>query len=214
VLLIWGASTAVASGSQPLSKDPARLASVVVHLATQLGPITLELYPQKAPLSAAAFLAHVDQGLFAQAGSFYRAVRPDNMPIKPDLNLIQGGVTDEALFLPTIKHESTQQTGLSHTDGMVSLAREGLGTATGGTFFICIGDQSSLDDQGEWARKGDGQGHAVFGKVIAGMDVVRKIQQGATTHWPGHPDSPQQYMREPVRIVAAYRDVQTKTALP
>ena len=54
------------------------------------------------------------------------------------------------------------------------MARNKPGTATG-EFFICIGDQPSLDYGGK--RNPDGQGFAAFGKVIKGMDVVHKIQQ-------------------------------------
>ena len=75
--------------------------------------------------------------------------------------------------LPPIPLERTEKTGLRHKDGTVSIARTQAYTATS-SFFICIGDQPSLDFGG--ARNPDGQGFAAFGQVVSGMDVVRKIQ--------------------------------------
>ena len=74
---------------------------------------------------------------------------------------------------PAIALERTTVTGLAHVDGAISMARSGPDTATS-SFFICIGDQPSLDFGG--ARNPDGQGFAAFGRVVAGMDVVRAIQ--------------------------------------
>jgi peptidyl-prolyl cis-trans isomerase A (cyclophilin A) len=69
--------------------------------------------------------------------------------------------------------ERTSVTGLRHLDGTLSMARDGPDTATS-DFFICIGDQPSLDFGGK--RNPDGQGFAAFGHVVGGMDVVRRIQ--------------------------------------
>jgi len=79
-------------------------------------------------------------------------------------------------MLPPIKHEPTVLTGILHKDGVISMARNEPGTATS-EFFICIGDQPSLDYGGK--RNPDGQGFAAFGKVVEGMDVVRKIHKSA-----------------------------------
>jgi peptidyl-prolyl cis-trans isomerase A (cyclophilin A) len=73
---------------------------------------------------------------------------------------------------PPIPLERTRNTGLRHLDATVSMARAEPDTA-GDHFFICIGDQLALDFGG--ARNPDGQGFAAFGKVVKGMDVVRKI---------------------------------------
>lgn len=88
--------------------------------------------------------------------------------------MIQGGNIDERKEFAPIPLETTRQTGLSHNDGTVSMARAAPATATS-SFFICINDQPSLDFAGK--RNKDGQGFAAFGKVIRGMEVVRKIQQ-------------------------------------
>jgi peptidyl-prolyl cis-trans isomerase A (cyclophilin A) len=64
-------------------------------------------------------------------------------------------------------------TGIRHLDGAISMARGRPDTATS-DFFLCIGDQPSLDFGG--LRNPDGQGFAAFGRVTKGMDIVRKIQ--------------------------------------
>jgi peptidyl-prolyl cis-trans isomerase A (cyclophilin A) len=73
---------------------------------------------------------------------------------------------------PPIKLERTSVTKLRHEDGAISMARDGPDTATS-DFFICVGDQPALDFGGK--RNPDGQGFAVFGRVLLGMDVVRRI---------------------------------------
>jgi len=93
-----------------------------------------------------------------------------------------------ATHLPGIPHESTEQTGIHHTDGVISLARSAPGTA-GSEFFICIGDQRGLDVGGE--NMADKLGFAAFGKVVKGMSVVRKISQE---------NESDQYFRPPVPI--------------
>ncbi len=74
--------------------------------------------------------------------------------------------------LPPIPLERTSVTGLTHADGALSMARDGPDTATS-DFFLCVGPQPELDFGGR--RNPDGQGFAAFGRVVAGMDVVRKI---------------------------------------
>jgi peptidyl-prolyl cis-trans isomerase A (cyclophilin A) len=93
--------------------------------------------------------------------------------------LLQGGIwkTKPTITLPGIPHETTQQTKLSHTDGTISLARQAPGTANS-EFFICVGDQKGFDYGG--ANSTDGQGYAAFGKVLKGMDLVRKFQNMPT----------------------------------
>jgi len=80
---------------------------------------------------------------------------------------------DSTRIFPPIPLETTASTGLQHKDGTISMARAAPHSATC-NFFICINDQPSLDFGGK--RNPDGQGFAAFGKVIIGMDLVRKIQ--------------------------------------
>ena len=78
--------------------------------------------------------------------------------------------------LPAIPLERTNDTGLRHVNGTVSMARGGADSATS-SFFICIGDQPALDYGGQ--RNADGQGFAAFGQVVSGMDIVLRIQNSA-----------------------------------
>jgi peptidyl-prolyl cis-trans isomerase A (cyclophilin A) len=143
---------------------------------TEMGDITLEVYETDAPVSAPNFLRYVVEDRF-EGATFYRTVTLDNQPDNDvKIEVIQGGLGDDVggRGLPPIEHETTAQTGLRHLDGSVSMARAEPGTASS-EFFICIGDQPELDFGG--GRNPDGQGFAVFGRVIEGMDVVRMIQQ-------------------------------------
>jgi peptidyl-prolyl cis-trans isomerase A (cyclophilin A) len=143
-----------------------------VVIQTSEGSIKLALYPDRAPVAVANFLKLVDGGTYKD-GSFYRVVTKDNDNGSPKIEVIQGGAPDGAEELEGIAHEVTGETGISHEDGTISMARGDIGTATS-EFFICIGNQYGLDFGGR--RHKDGQGFAAFGKVVEGMDVVRKIQ--------------------------------------
>jgi peptidyl-prolyl cis-trans isomerase A (cyclophilin A) len=145
-----------------------------VRIETAYGTVELELYPDKAPQTVAAFLKNVNAGVYNNS-SFYRVVKADDATGSMHIGIIQGGVYKQTNppKLAFIPHESTQRSGLTHTDGAVSMARTAPGTASS-EFFICLGDQSTLDS----GRRGspDAQGFAAFGKVFSGMSVVRKIQ--------------------------------------
>ena len=109
-------------------------------------------------------------------GRFHRTVRPDNQVTKPVRIAVIQGAADETHaneFFPPIPLERTSVTGLRHVDGALSMARSAPDSATH-EFFVCVGDQPALDFGG--ARNPDGQGFAVFGRVVAGMEVVRRIQ--------------------------------------
>lgn len=144
---------------------------------TSYGEIEVELYPAKAPKTVAAFLSYVDSGFYTNS-TFYRVVLLEGMSANANVGLVQGGIwqTNDKHHanVPGIEHESTQQTGLSHTTGTISLARTTPGTAST-EFFICIGDQTQFNYGN--TNPADGQGFAAFGKVIKGMQVVRSIQQ-------------------------------------
>jgi peptidyl-prolyl cis-trans isomerase A (cyclophilin A) len=149
-----------------------------VLMETNFGNIEVELYPDKAPKSVAAFLSYVDSGFYKNS-SFYRVLKEEDQPSASfKSELIQGGIwqTDykRGINLPGIPHESTKQTGILHNNGTISLARTTPGTASS-EFFICIGDQPAYDYGGN--ANPDGQGFAAFGKVFKGMDIVRKIHR-------------------------------------
>lgn len=147
--------------------------SVHCLIKTSLGDIAIELYPDKAPITVANFMAYVDKKLY-KGSSFFRTCTPANeADRKVKIEVIQGGNMPDSLHPDSIKLETTKQTGLLHKDGTLSMARSGPNSATS-EFFICINNQPALDYGG--ARNPDGYGFAAFGKVTAGMDVVRKIQ--------------------------------------
>lgn len=154
----------------------AESANPKVMIRTALGDITVELYVDKAPITAGNFLKYVQEDRFKGA-VFYRVVRKDNQPHnKVKISVIQGGLMDDipGQSLPPIAHETTVQTGILHKDGVISMGRLEPGTATS-EFFICVGDQPELDFGGK--RNPDGQGFAAFGRVIKGMEVVHRILQ-------------------------------------
>ena len=162
-------SLAVAQGPSPV-RVPVR-----VIVQTPMGEIEMEVDAAHAPLTAANFLNYVDGGLY-DGGRFHRTVRPDNQVEKPvKIAVIQGAANPDrrADFLPPIALERTSVTALTHQDGAVSMARAAVDSATH-EFFICVGAQPELDFGGK--RNPDGQGFAVFGRVVRGMDVVRRIQ--------------------------------------
>lgn len=148
----------------------------VVAIETVFGIIRVEVDTLNAPVTARNFLAHIRKNSYENA-VFYRTVRMDNQPNSSvKIEVIQGGIFTQARFkeIVPIRHETTQETGLKHLDGTISMARMEPGTAST-EFFICIGNQPELDFGGK--RNPDGQGFAAFGRVIEGMDVVRTIQQ-------------------------------------
>ena len=147
--------------------------------------ITLEIDTRRAPQTAANFLKYVRDG-FYDGGEFHRAVRPDNEPrTDAPIQVVQARINParaNAEF-PPIAIERTSMTGLTHRNGTVSMARDVTPTAPGpdtatSWFFITIGDQPVLDAGG--GRSPDGQGFAAFGRVLEGMEVVKRIQMSPT----------------------------------
>jgi peptidyl-prolyl cis-trans isomerase A (cyclophilin A) len=169
---------------------------VRVLVQTELGDIVLEVDTQRAPRTAANFLRYVDAGQY-NGGTFHRTVKMDNQPDSlVKIEVIQAGVSADRTKdgFPPIAIERTSETGLRHVDGAISMARGQPDSATSG-WFICINDQPSLDFGG--ARNPDGQGFAAFGRVVQGMDVVRKIQRA--------PNTDAQRLTPPIAIVKAAR---------
>jgi peptidyl-prolyl cis-trans isomerase A (cyclophilin A) len=181
--LILAAAQVLASGAAdaaPQEADPAAEPAPRVVIATELGTIVVEVLPDRAPVTAANFLAYADRGIYDRgSASFYRTVRldPDNQPgNQVKIEVIQGGLgfEEQPGALPPVAHETTEATGLRHLDGTVSMARDEPGSATS-EIFICVGDQPELDFGGR--RNPDGQGFAAFGRVVEGMEVVRAIHR-------------------------------------
>ncbi|HEY7284277.1 MAG TPA: peptidylprolyl isomerase [Vicinamibacterales bacterium] len=190
LMLVSGATMRLAAQQNP-----------IVVFETEKGVIEVEVDTVHAPASAANFLRYVDGGFYA-GGSINRAVRPDNT-IRHDVEIqviqFQMDPARRADGFPPIALERTSVTGLRHLDGAVSMARSGPDTATA-SFSIVIGNQPEMDFGGR--RNADGQGFAVFGRVVQGMDVVRAIQAAPTG-----PTGPfgSESLAPPIRVLASRR---------
>jgi peptidyl-prolyl cis-trans isomerase A (cyclophilin A) len=192
------AVAALAGGDRLLAQSPVR-----VRVQTELGDILVEVDQARAPATAANFLRYVDAGHY-DGGTWHRTVKMDNQPESTvKIEVIQAGVNPDRAkqgFAP-IALERTSQTGLLHKDGTISMARGAPDSATSG-WFICINDQPSLDFGG--ARNPDGQGFAAFGRVVSGMDVVRKIQ-AAPSSATRTTNTEAQRLTPPIKILKASR---------
>ncbi len=150
-------------------------ADPTVKIATSLGTIVVAIDTTHAPLTATNFLRYVDQKLY-DGGAFHRSVTRRNQPTSEiKIEVIQAGIdpSRESQAFAPIALERTSATGLRHLAGTISMARDGPDTASS-DFFVCVTDQPSLDFGGQ--RNPDGQGFAAFGRVVSGMNVVRRIQ--------------------------------------
>lgn len=174
-----------------------------ILVQTELGDIVLELDAARAPITAANFLKYVDAGHY-DGGTFHRTVRMDNQPESPvKIEVIQAGVAPGKAkqgFGP-IALERTNATGVRHTHGVVSMARSTPDSATSG-WFITINDQPSLDFGGD--RNPDGQGFAAFGRVVDGMEVVRRIHASPSPS-AASTNAAAQRLTPPIRIVKVSR---------
>ncbi len=184
---------------QPAATGTAlRPGEVEVAVMTSVGEFTLAVDTARAPVTAMNFLKYVDAGMY-DGGRFHRATRDDNYtptpPQRPMMHLIQGGIdpSRRAQGFPPIALERTSVTGIRHTAGTVSMARGGPDSATS-DFFVLLNDQPSLDFGG--GRFDDRQGAAAFGRLVSGLDVVRRIQQEPVSG---------QNLTPPVTIIAARR---------
>jgi peptidyl-prolyl cis-trans isomerase A (cyclophilin A) len=172
-------------------------ATVKVAIETSAGTITVAIETERAPITAANFLRYVDQKRY-DGTFFYRAD-----PVQKDFGLIQAGTRgDPKRTLKAIPHEPTTKTGLSNTDGALSMARNAPGTATS-DFFIIVGDMSGLDAKP--GAPGDNQGFAVFGHVLDGMDVVHKILLSPTDPNAGEGVMKGQMLAPKIAILKAHR---------
>jgi len=201
----------LAHAAKPVMK-PAAPPPEIVHVAlvTELGTITLALEAKRAPVTTANFLRYVDQKRF-DGIVFYRAMHL-NWGEQPN-GLIQAGVQgDPKRVLKPIAHEPTDQTGVLHKAGAISMARWAPGTATG-DFSIMLSDQPGLDADPKSADPESKAGFAAFGHVVAGMEVVRKIFDAPLSATKGQGVMKGQMIEKPVVILRARR-VPAPVALP
>ncbi len=201
-ITIAATASGLAAQTPPAPATPAAPAQasklVRVILTTSLGPITLDVDAGRAPITAGNFLRYVDQKRL-DGIVFYRSVK-----IATDFGLIQGGVrNDPKRVLSSIAHEPTSKTGILHTDGTISMARGKPGSANG-DFFIIIGTMPALDADPK--APGDNLGYAAFGKVVEGMDLVRKIQEAPISATLGGKEGMKgQMLAAPIKILSARR---------
>ncbi|MBX7489043.1 peptidylprolyl isomerase [Qipengyuania sp. GH25] len=173
-------------------------ATQLVLIETTMGDITVSIETERAPVTAANFLRYVDEDRFGGT-HFYRAMHLDWG--EPPNGLLQGGTQmDPDRVLDPIAHEPTSQTGLSHTNGALSMARYDPGTATG-DFSIMIKDQTGLDADPTSSDPNLQLGFAVFGYVVDGMDVVQAIHALPPDPEKGEGWMKGQLLAEPVEIV-------------
>lgn len=175
---------------------------VRVAMATELGTITLDLDAKNAPVTTRNFVRYVDQRRF-DGIVFYRVMRLA-WGQQPN-GLIQAGTRgDPRKTLPPIAHEPTSQTGIKHTAGAISMARFAPGTATG-DFSILVSDLPGLDANPDSPTDDGKAGFAAFGRVVEGMDVVRKIYDAPLSPTLGEGVLKGQMIAKPVRVLTVRR---------
>lgn len=153
--------------------------NAMVTMSTSMGDIKLELDAEKAPVTVANFLDYAKAGHY-DGTIFHRVIA--NFMIQG------GGFTADMKQKPTkdpIKNEADN--GLKNLDGTIAMARTNVVDSATSQFFINVKDNAFLDHRG---KNPAGYGYAVFGKVVEGMDVVRKIEAVATANKAGHGDVP------------------------
>ncbi|WP_262696183.1 peptidylprolyl isomerase [Kordiimonas aquimaris] len=168
-------------------------ANHTMAIVTPLGQFRIKLNEGRAPATVNYFKKLVGEGMLDNT-SIFRIVNNQNNSYNPDcpINVVQGGLRENGReFLPFLKHESTLQTGITHTKWTVSAARMGVGEVYG-SFFIMMRDEPALDFGG--GRHPDGQGFAAFGEVCAGFTILDEIFQRAES---------EEYLRQEIPIISA-----------
>ena len=152
----------------------------MVVLSTSLGDIKIELYQDKAPVTVQNFLEYVKSGYYDET-IFHRVI--------PGFMVQGGGMTDDMRDKregqrAAIKNESSN--GLKNDTGTLAMARTSAPDSATSQFFISVKDNTFLNKE----NAADKVGYAVFGKVVEGMDVVKKIEQVKTTTKGPHQNVP------------------------
>lgn len=186
MLLIGLVSSAAVGQATPGTANP------TVLMKTSLGEITIELDPVRAPETTKNFLAYVNDKFYD--GTIFHRVIPNFM--------IQGGgftkdMTQKSTR-PPIRNEAGTS-GLKNVTGTIAMARTSDPNSATAQFFINTKDNAFLDHRNETPQ---GYGYAVFGKVVAGMDTVKKIEAVETTTRMPHQNVPvNPVVIESVRVV-------------
>ncbi len=201
-MLCWPQEVALPPAAEAAAQQPAtsapKPATVSVVLRTGKGDIHVALEVERAPITAKNFLRYVDARRFDNI-TFYRALK-----ITEDgkYGLLQGGLqNDPQRVYPKIAHESPLKTGLSHTEGAISMGRNEPGSAQADFFFV-IGNLSAMDGKPD----GSDPGYAVFGYVTAGLDVVRAMLDLPRSETARNPGMKGQMLAQPVKILTVRRE--------
>jgi peptidyl-prolyl cis-trans isomerase A (cyclophilin A) len=177
---------------------------VRINMVTTLGTIELELDHKHAPITVANFVRYVDLRRF-DGMVFYRAMKLA-WGEQPN-GLVQAGLQGNHLkVLKPIAHEPTSQTGIRHNAGSISMARHAPGTATA-DFSILLSDLPSLDADPSSTDPEIRAGYAAFGRVVGGMDVVKRIWDSPVSPTRGEGPLKGQMLEPPVRILTVRRVV-------
>jgi len=176
---MWLKLLAVCFVGLAIATTSARAENPVVQIDTSMGPIKVELYEDKAPVSVKNFLGYVDDK-FYDGTVFHRVI---------STFMIQGGG-----FTPDMEQKKTKEpikneaaNGLSNTRGTLAMARTNVVDSATSQFFVNVADNARLDHAG---TDPSAYGYCVFGKVIEGMDVVDKIKAAPTGNKAGHQNVP------------------------
>lgn len=170
-----------------------------VELVTDAGRMVIRVENKRAPVTAANFLRYVDSKRMPTAFKFYRTTRSWG----EGNALVQGGNRGDArLNFPPIAHEPTNVTGLTHCKGAVAMARLAPGDATS-DFFILLSDIPGFDANP--GGEGDNAGFAVFGEIVAGLDVAEKIYAAPVSPTKGEGVMVGQMLEPEYRILSARR---------
>ena len=181
-LMFWALSSGTSFAAEEGGKVSAKKAespSTQVVIKTSEGDITLQLFPEKSPVTVKNFLAYVDEGFYN--GTIFHRVIPKFM--------IQGGG-----FSPDMKEKATREpivneakNKLHNTRGTIAMARTNDPHSATSQFFINQRSNLQLD----WKPGARGDGYTVFGEVVVGMDVVDFIATAPTTRRGGMGDVPE-----------------------
>lgn len=205
LVLLTAAAPPRKAPPRPAPKPPvsAPLGDVVrVAMVTTLGTIEVELDHKRAPITTENFVRYVDLKRF-DGMNFYRVMR---LPWgTPPNGIIQTGLSgDPTKVLKPIAHEPTSQTGILHKAGTLSMARNAPGTATA-DFSILLSDLEGFDADPKSTNPELQAGYAAFGRVVSGMDVVRKIYDSPLSPTKGMGLLKGQMLDPPIKVLTVRR---------
>ncbi len=176
--------------------------TVLVEMITAQGTILLELDHKHAPITTENFMRYVDSGRY-NGMMFYRAMHL-NWGTEPN-GLLQGGLNQlPARLMKPIPHEPTNVTGLTHKAGTLSMARNAPGTAMD-DFSILLSDLTSFDANPASRDPETRAGYAVFGRVVSGMDLVRRLYDAPRSPTKGEGFMKGQMLDPPVKVLKVRR---------